>query len=107
MISYFLFLFLFVLSLYSRFLKSNILQDFRNFEVGDTLDAKDTVNKWYEAEIEAINVKNQSIFVHYIGWGVQWNQWIQMDSADLAGQGWMNSVSLRILSTILRSFLLL
>ena len=42
------------------------VKDWRNFQVGDTIDARDTVGKWYESTVR--NVREGEVFVHYHGW---------------------------------------
>lgn len=41
-------------------------KDWRDFAIGDIIDAQDTVGKWYESTIR--DVKDDRIFVHYNGW---------------------------------------
>jgi len=53
----------------------------RDFVVGDLLDAKDTDKTWLEAEVK--DVKGDSIFVHYVGWDSKWDEWIQKRSERL------------------------
>jgi hypothetical protein len=66
--------------------RSTIKKNFRDFEVGDVVDAKDTVGKWYESEIKEINTEKKQVFVHYIGWAPKWDRWLPMDSDDIAAQ---------------------
>ena len=57
----------------------------RDFEEGDILDVRDTVNKWREAAV--VNVESSRIFLHYIGWPNMWDEWIRNDSQRLAPHG--------------------
>lgn len=41
------------------------------FYIGDTIDVKDTVNKWYQASILAIN--SDRIKIHYLQWADAWD----------------------------------
>ncbi len=41
-------------------------QSFREFEVGDLVDAKDKVGKWYEAVVR--DIKDDRVLIHYNGW---------------------------------------
>lgn len=50
---------------------------FRDFSVGDELDAKDKVGKWYESLVR--EVKGGQVFVHYKGWASKWNEWLSVD----------------------------
>lgn len=54
----------------------------RDFEDGDVLDARDTVDKWREAVV--VNVESTRIFVHYTGWPNMWDEWIPKTSSRLA-----------------------
>jgi len=67
-------------------LLSPVVQDFRDFQVGDVVDAKDTVNKWYEAEVVQVDHEKKQVFIHYINWPARWDRWLPMDSADIDQQ---------------------
>ena len=54
----------------------------RKFEVGMWLDAKDTIDQWLEAQIT--DIRENQVFVHYNGWGVRWDEWVDKDSPRLA-----------------------
>ena len=45
-----------------------IVVDPHRVQVGDIIDACDTVNKWYESKI--VKMRDNDIFVNYIGWAV-------------------------------------
>lgn len=40
--------------------------NWRDFQIGDVIDAQDTVFKWYESTVK--DVKHDQILVHYNGW---------------------------------------
>ena len=46
------------------------------------IDAKDTIEQWLEAQI--INLNETQIQIHYNGWGVRWDEWIDKTSNRLA-----------------------
>jgi hypothetical protein len=52
------------------------------YEVGQWVDVKDTIDQWLEAQVIAIR-PNQA-FVHYNGWGVRWDEWIDFSSPRIA-----------------------
>ena len=54
----------------------------RRWRLGQWLDVKDTVNKWLEAEI--IDMREDSIKVHYNSWAARWDEWIDLSSERLA-----------------------
>jgi len=54
----------------------------RTFFVGQWLDVKDTVNQWLEATV--MDVRANSLFIHYNGWPTRWDEWIDADSSRLA-----------------------
>lgn len=45
---------------------------------GQWVDVKDTVDQWLEAQV--INVKDNSVQIHYNRWGTRWDEWIEMNS---------------------------
>lgn len=47
----------------------------RDLQVGSKIDAKDKSQLWYEAVIKNIN-DNDEVFVHYMGWGSKYDEWI-------------------------------
>jgi len=69
-----------------KWVRSAVKQNYRDFEVGDIVDAKDTVGKWYESEIKEVNHEKKQVFVHYINWAPKWDRWIAMDSEEIAAQ---------------------
>ncbi len=44
-----------------------------NIRVGMTIDHKDFVNHWCPAVV--LQIKDQRIFIHYIGWDCRWDVW--------------------------------
>jgi hypothetical protein len=57
----------------------------RDFIVGQCIDVADSVNRWSEAEIK--RVEPGRIYIRYIFWGLQWDEWIDKDSTRLAAAG--------------------
>ena len=54
----------------------------RKFEVGMWLDVRDTIDQWLEAQIT--NMREDSIFVHYNGWGARWDEWVEKKTPRIA-----------------------
>lgn len=48
----------------------------RRFFVGQWIDALDTVHKWLEATVIAVN--GDRVYIHYNGWPRQWDEWIHV-----------------------------
>jgi len=57
----------------------------REFEQGDQVDCRDTEEKWLAAIVR--QVRNDEIFVHYIGFDRKWDEWININSERLAKSG--------------------
>lgn len=53
-------------------------RDWRDFRVGDVIDALDTQQKWYESTVR--DVKDDQILVHYNNWDSKWDEWIKKDN---------------------------
>eukprot|EP00752_Nemacystus_decipiens_P011076 g9840.t1 len=58
-------------------------------QVGSKLDVKDTVDKWCEATVIAVNREAAKVYVTYTFWAPKWNEWISIDSPCLAPEGTM------------------
>ena len=67
--------------------------EWKNFDlsIGDILDVIDVKNTWYESVVRAVKMDNDNsnngkkkekrkkkIAVHFIGWDVSWDQWIEI-----------------------------
>ena len=52
------------------------------FQLGQWIDAKDTIDQWLEAQVTKI--RGEQVFVHYNGWGNHWDEWIDSTSIRLA-----------------------
>jgi len=65
--------------------------NWRDFAVGQKIDAKDTVNKWLPAIVRM--VKGDKILVHYVDWDEKWDDWFPTDSPRLAAKGTYTSGS--------------
>ena len=46
------------------------------------IDVKDTIDQWLEAQVT--NINQEKIFIHYNGWGVRWDEWLDKDSNRIA-----------------------
>mmetsp|Transcript_5340 Transcript_5340/g.8392 ORF Transcript_5340/g.8392 Transcript_5340/m.8392 type:complete len:437 (+) Transcript_5340:49-1359(+) len=66
---------------YPRKLKGQ-KENWRDFEIGDRLDALDTQQKWYESVVR--DVKEDKILVHFEKWSAKWDEWIEASSERLA-----------------------
>jgi len=55
-----------------------------DFQIGEHIDCKDTVNKWLNAEV--IAARNEDIKVHYSGWSAKYDEWINVRSDRLLKQ---------------------
>ncbi len=63
---------------------SGIVEDknWREFEIGDVIDACDNMGKWYESTV--CDVKEDKIFVHFEGWSSKWDEWLPKASERMA-----------------------
>ena len=65
------------------------MKPWNDFEVGDTIDAKDSFRKWYESEVKEVDGKR--IFVHFKTFADSWDEWYdttnEEDVKRLAAQG--------------------
>jgi len=66
--------------------RSAVKKNFRDFEVGDHVDAQDTVDKWYESEVVEVNEEKQQVLIHFIGWNAKWDIWFPFDSERICAQ---------------------
>jgi ubiquitin carboxyl-terminal hydrolase 4/11/15 len=64
--------------------KEEVKRAWNDFKVDDVIDAKDTEGKWYESRI--VDVKDESVYVHYNGWSSKWDEWHPKTSARLAAK---------------------
>lgn len=58
----------------------------KQFQVGQWVDVKDTVEQWLEAQVLSISENNrgQQVYVHYNGWPSHWDEWIETKSNRIA-----------------------
>ena len=56
-----------------------------NFKVGQCIDVLDTVDKWSEAEVVAVD--GNRVLVHYIYWQSKWDEWIDKHSSRISPVG--------------------
>lgn len=54
----------------------------RRFFVGQWLDVKDTVSQWLEATV--MEVRGDTLKVHYNGWPTRWDEWLPFTSQRIA-----------------------
>lgn len=57
------------------------------YEVGQWVDAKDTIDQWLEAQVVQIRDKFKDVkqaLIHYNGWGSKWDEWIDFSSERIA-----------------------
>ena len=54
------------------------------YYVGQWLDVKDTVAQWLEATVMEVDSENRRMFIHYNGWPVRWDEWIEFESNRVA-----------------------
>ena len=57
------------------------------FWPGQELDVLDTVSKWAEAEVVAVDEDMEKILVTYVFWSDKWDEWIDFDSERVAARG--------------------
>ncbi|CDQ61526.1 unnamed protein product [Oncorhynchus mykiss] len=50
------------------------------FEVGATLEARDTLKNWYPANIEKIDYSDEKILIHYRQWSHRYDEWFDWTS---------------------------
>uniref|UniRef100_A0A4W5PMD4 PHD finger protein 20 n=1 Tax=Hucho hucho TaxID=62062 RepID=A0A4W5PMD4_9TELE len=50
------------------------------FEVGATLEARDTLKNWYPANIEKIDYDDEKILIHYRQWSHRYDEWFDWTS---------------------------
>lgn len=55
---------------------------FLRFQPGQWIDVKDTIDQWLEAQVTKI--RPNQVYIHYNGWGSQWDEWIPTDSPRIA-----------------------
>ncbi|CAM9486523.1 unnamed protein product [Pylaiella littoralis] len=58
-------------------------------QIGSKLDVKDTVDRWCEATVAAVDREAARVFVTYTYWAPKWDEWISIDSPCLAPAGTM------------------
>ena len=67
------------------------LRHWREFAVGDVVDVRDVYQKWYQADILAVNAADNSVLVHYQGWHTKWDEWISTNTDRFAPRGSLSS----------------
>jgi len=61
------------------------IKKWRDFQVDDNVDCKDTQFKWLPAVIK--KVRTGDVYVHYVGYKERWDEWIPINSDRLAEPG--------------------
>lgn len=56
-----------------------------DWKVGVFCDARDKVGKWCESVV--IDIDDQRLLIHYLGWSHKWDTWYNRDTKDLAPLG--------------------
>ena len=66
-----------------------VTRRWRDFEIGDEVDANDTEGTWLQAEVINIRPRDRptEVLIHYTGWGSKYDEYISVDSARLARRG--------------------
>jgi hypothetical protein len=59
---------------------STIGEEEKHFYIGQWVDVKDTVNQWLAATVMDIDCDAKKLFVHFNGWPVRWDEWIDWNS---------------------------
>jgi hypothetical protein len=49
-------------------------------KVKSYVDCKDSHGKWYRSIVLKMNKKNQLVYIHYLNWSPQWDEWISLDA---------------------------
>ncbi|CAN0079975.1 unnamed protein product, partial [Phaeothamnion confervicola] len=55
--------------------------------IGSALDVLDTVGKWSEAEVTAVDRVRHLVKISYTFWADRWDEWIPINSPRLAPPG--------------------
>ncbi|RLN14667.1 hypothetical protein BBJ28_00000312 [Nothophytophthora sp. Chile5] len=58
---------------------------------GDEIDARDTNRKWYAARVQYVD--DLQVLIHYVGWNVRFDEWIDITSQRLMPRGWKTAKS--------------
>eukprot|EP00826_Nyctotherus_ovalis_P053153 TRINITY_DN685_c0_g5_i1.p1 TRINITY_DN685_c0_g5~~TRINITY_DN685_c0_g5_i1.p1 ORF type:complete len:414 (+),score=65.78 TRINITY_DN685_c0_g5_i1:524-1765(+) len=53
-----------------------------NFQIGQWVDVKDSIDQWLEGQIAKL--RGNRAFIHYNGWGNRWDEWIDLTSPRIA-----------------------
>lgn len=65
-----------------KWLREDENPNWRNFKIGDLVDALDTTKKWFESTVR--DVKDDKVLIHYNNWSSKWDEWINVNSDRLA-----------------------
>ncbi|KAJ8608324.1 hypothetical protein CTAYLR_009413 [Chrysophaeum taylorii] len=59
----------------------------KKYRTGQELDVMDTVSKWAEAEVVAVDEASQRILITYTFWSDKWDEWLDFDSDRIRPRG--------------------
>ncbi len=52
-------------------------------KIGDLIDVKDCIDDWYISVV--LKCRPGLVFIHYVGWGKKWDEWVSISHMALAG----------------------
>jgi hypothetical protein len=56
------------------------------YSVGQECDVKDSVGKWSEAIVEEVDARRHRIYISYVYWSSNWDEWIDCDNSGRIAQ---------------------
>lgn len=54
-------------------------------------DCLDTANSWFPCVVKDYNEEEKKVFVHYYGWGENYDAWLDLDGADKLTDAWTHT----------------
>ena len=71
----------------------------KSLTVDSLVEALDVQNLWYPARV--IQMEGSKVLLHFLGWGDEWDEWIERDSSRLRRhRGWGTPTMLTITLTL-------
>ena len=71
----------------------------KSLTVDSLVEALDVQNLWYPARV--IQMEGSKVLLHFLGWGDEWDEWIERDSARLRRhRGWGTPAMLTLTLTL-------
>ena len=58
-----------------------------NYRIWEDIDVLDSVELWTEATVQRVNLREDSVYVHYDSWKNKWDEWIPRKSSRIARRG--------------------